>query len=129
MSSGKTSGIDSAGSSTLIHSGSSSIGSGGSSFVSGGGDSIIGIGGTCPPIPPAEEPDPEEEVPYASRVDFISDNELYRAEADPGTADSEPKWRIRKIAIATDDDVTTTWANGSSSFVHVWDDRFIYLYT
>ena len=72
----------------------------------------------------------EDEMVYASRVDFLSDELLYRGEAVPGTADGGNLWRIRKIDIAASDgDVTTTWANGSASFNKVWDDRLSYTYT
>lgn len=72
----------------------------------------------------------EEEVVYAKRVDFISDEILYRGEAVPGTLDDANVWRIRKIDIAAaDGDVTETWANGSASFNKVWDDRLSYTFT
>jgi len=72
----------------------------------------------------------EEETMYASRVDFISDELLYRGEAVPGTLNGGNLWRIRKIDIAeSDGDVTTTWANGSDAFNKVWDDRLSYTYT
>jgi len=72
----------------------------------------------------------EEEIVYAKRVDFISDETLYRGEANPGTLDGANVWRIRKINIAyIDGDVTETWADGSAAFTKVWDDRLSYTYT
>ena len=67
--------------------------------------------------------DEDTDVAFAGRVDFINDNLLYRAEAVPGTADGSNLWRIRKIVIAVDDDVTTTWADGNANFDNIWDDR------
>jgi len=72
---------------------------------------------------------PEDEVTYAKRVDFITDLLLYRGEAVPGTAESASSWRIRKIVIGNDDDVTETWANGDSLFDKIWDNRLSLTYT
>jgi hypothetical protein len=85
-----------------------------------------GITGPQGPAGPAAG---EEEVAQAKRVDFINDNLLYRGEANPGTLDSAAAWRIRKIVIAADDDVTETWANGSGDYIHIWDNRLSYTYT
>lgn len=70
----------------------------------------------------------DEEMPYAKRIDFISDAELYRAEALPGTLESAPAWRIRKITIGVDNDTTETWANGNALYNKVWNDRLSYTY-
>lgn len=70
----------------------------------------------------------DEEMPYAKRIDFITDNELYRAEAAVGTLDSSPGWRIRKIVIGADNDVTETWAAGSALYDKIWDSRLSYTY-
>ena len=123
-------GVSSPGGGTAISSGgaSSILSAGGNSVLGSGGSSALSVGVDCPPCIP-EDPDPEEEVPYASRVDFVSDTELYRAEADPGTSESSAGWRIRHIVIAADDDVTTTWANGTAAFTHRWDQRLAYPYT
>jgi hypothetical protein len=65
----------------------------------------------------------EDDVAFAQRIDVISDLLIYRAEAVPGSLDAEAKWRIRRITIATDDDVTTEWADGVASFTKIWNDR------
>jgi len=71
----------------------------------------------------------EDEIMYEKRVDFITDNLLYRAEAIPGTLNSASVWRIRKITIAaSDNDVVETWADGTDTFNKVWDDRLTYTY-
>jgi hypothetical protein len=66
---------------------------------------------------------PEDNVAFAQRIDVISDLLIYRAEAVPGTLDSEAKWRIRRLTIAVDDDVITEWADGAGTFTKVWNDR------
>jgi len=70
----------------------------------------------------------DEEMPYAKRIDFVTDNELYKAEADVGSAESSPVWRIRKVIIAGDNDVSETWANGTSTYDKIWTNRFSYSY-
>lgn len=65
----------------------------------------------------------EEDMVYAKRTDFVSDSLMYRAEAAVGTLDSAPAWRIRKITIAEDGDVSEKWAGGSAAFTNVWNDR------
>ncbi len=66
---------------------------------------------------------PEEEMTYAERVDIVNDGVIYRAEAAPGTANSESKWRIRRILISNEGDVVKQWASGNANFDKVWDDR------
>lgn len=72
----------------------------------------------------------EEGVAQAKRVDFIDDNLLYRAEADPGTLDGDAVWRIHKITIgAVDGDVTEEWADGNANYDKVWTSRLSYTYS
>jgi hypothetical protein len=71
----------------------------------------------------------EADMTYARRVDFINDNLLYKGEATVGTLDSEPLWRIHRLVIASDDDVTETWADGTDGFVHAWTDRLVKAYS
>lgn len=70
----------------------------------------------------------EGETMYSKRVDFISDNLLYRGEAVPGSSPNSAVWRIRKITIAGDGDIEEIWADGSTEFTKVWDNRFSYTY-
>lgn len=70
----------------------------------------------------------EADMTYARRVDFVNDNLLYKGEAVVGTSDSSPLWRIHKIVIGNDDDVTETWAGGNDSFAHIWNDRLTLVY-
>ena len=66
---------------------------------------------------------PEEEEVYAKRVDFVTDLLIYRGEAAVGTLESEALWRVRRLTLGTDDDVTEEWANGNANFVNTWDNR------
>lgn len=70
----------------------------------------------------------DEEVPYSKRVDFITDNELYKGEAVVGTAEAAASWRIRKVTIGEDSDVSETWASGTSLYDKRWIDRLTYTY-
>jgi hypothetical protein len=65
----------------------------------------------------------EEDMVYSKRVDFVSDNELYKAEAAVGASESAAVWRIRKLSLGVDGDVTETWASGDAKFDKVWADR------
>lgn len=81
-----------------------------------------GTQGIPGPIGPSGSKTEEEEV-YSTRVDFINDNLLYRGEAAVGSSESDPKWRIRRITLGDDGDVTEVWANGNANFTNVWDNR------
>lgn len=70
----------------------------------------------------------EADMAFARRVDYISDNELYRGEAVAGTLENAAGWRIHKITIAVDDDITETWAGGVDTFTHRWTDRLTLVY-
>lgn len=65
----------------------------------------------------------------AKRIDFITDSLFYKGEALPGTATSLGTWRISKVTIAGDGDVTVLWANGSSQFANIWDNRLSLTYS
>ena len=71
---------------------------------------------------------------YARRTDEVMDSPnpgettFYKAEALPGTADSAPEWRIRRIVVTEDCDSTETWADGDAEFDNVWDDRLTLTY-
>jgi len=71
----------------------------------------------------------DEEMPYAKRVDFISDNELYKGEAAVGSSESSAVWRIHKLLIGEDGDVTEIWADGNSNYDNVWTNRLSYIYS
>ena len=64
----------------------------------------------------------------AKRVDFVGEDVIYKAEAAAGAADNLALWRIRKITLAVDGDVTETWATGTAAYDKIWDDRASYTY-
>lgn len=70
----------------------------------------------------------DEEMPFAKRVDFVGDTLIYKGEAPVGSLEADPVWRVHRLVISTDGDVTETWANGDSSYSHVWGDRLSYAY-
>ena len=55
-------------------------------------------------------------------ISYVEDL-IYKGEADPGTLESAASWRIRRIVIGEDDDITETWADGTANFNNVWDNR------
>lgn len=72
----------------------------------------------------------EDEPMYAKRVDFISDDLLYRGEAAVGSSESAPVWRVRRITFgAVDGDVTEQWAGGTANFDKTWDGRLGFTYS
>lgn len=64
-----------------------------------------------------------EVATYSKRADFISDSVFYRGEAAPGASESASVWRIARVTIGADGDVTELWAGGSSEFDKAWEDR------
>ena len=74
-------------------------------------------------------PVPEEEMVYTSRVDFIDDYLLYKGEAVPGSAASAAAWRIKRITIGIDGDITEEWAGGNANFDKVWNNRLALSYS
>lgn len=71
----------------------------------------------------------EDSVAYARQTDFITENLIYKGEAEAGTLFSQPLWRIRKIVISDDGDVSETWADGNSNFDNIWDNRVSLIYS
>lgn len=68
-------------------------------------------------------------VEMARRTDFVGETIVYRGEAAPGSAESAPAWRIKRIEFAPDGDVSETWANGAADFAHAWSDRGTLIYS
>jgi hypothetical protein len=65
----------------------------------------------------------EDSVAYARQTDFATESLIYKGEAEAGTSFSTAAWRIRRIVLSEDGDVSETWADGDSNFDNVWDDR------
>jgi hypothetical protein len=75
-------------------------------------------------------PAAEENVPFATRVDFVGETVIYKGQASPGTVDATNGWRIQQITfVGADEDVEIRWADGVSDFTKIWDDRLGYTYT
>lgn len=71
----------------------------------------------------------EDEMTYAKRTDFVTETLLYKGEAAVGSVEGDAVWRIRRIVLGVDDDVTETWAGGNASFDKVWTNRAGLTYT
>ena len=54
----------------------------------------------------------------------------YIGEAQPGTSQSDPEWRISKISYDVNNDFDDIkWADGEALFTKKWDDRASYTYS
>lgn len=79
--------------------------------------------------PPGPAGTSEEEMAYAKRTDFATESLIYKGEAVVGSATSAAVWRIRRLTIASDDDVTEEWAGGTAEFDKIWDNRAALAYS
>lgn len=86
--------------------------------------SIVAAGQPGPPGASSEE-----ETMYAKQTDFVGDDIIYKGEAAVGSLTSAAAWRIRKLILSSDNDVSETWASGNANFDKVWDDRVSLSYT
>ncbi len=82
------------------------------------------------------DPDQIEDLPvqvnqivFAKRTDIVNDNLIYKGEAYVGSSSANPVWRIRRLTIGNDGDVTEEWANGNSNFDNIWDNRITLEYS
>jgi hypothetical protein len=71
----------------------------------------------------------EEEMVYSKRTDFVGEDVIYRGEAVVGSSEGSSTWRIRKIFLDVDGDVTETWAGGTAAFDKAWNLRTTYVYS
>jgi hypothetical protein len=89
-----------------------------------------GIVGPAGPTGPAGPSGGEDEVAQAKRVDFTNnDTIIYKGEAVPGTTDASALWRVRRLTIAEDNDVVEEWADGTSDYIKIWNNRYTYTYS
>jgi hypothetical protein len=83
---------------------------------------VAGVGGggsvTVSNFPAVQTTD---DYQLSFRFDGASNPILYVGEAVTGAATSAAAWRIKKIN--TSGGVSFTWANGSSAFSNIWDNR------
>jgi len=71
----------------------------------------------------------EVAVSYKKIID-VQDEYLLIGEALPSTNENEPTWRISKVDLpTTSDTISIFWANKSSSFDKIWDNRNLYTYS
>lgn len=68
-------------------------------------------------------------IAYAQVIDVVSDYLIYKGWAAVGALTSAPLWRIQKIVIGFDDDVTKTWADGDAEFDNIWNNRLSLTYS
>lgn len=56
-------------------------------------------------------------------------NVLYKGEAVPGSSLAAAVWRVQKITVAVDGDVSIQWADGNDSFDNIWNNRASLIYS
>jgi len=67
---------------------------------------------------------------FSTNIDYDGGtNPVYVGRAQPGTADSEAGWQIRKITYSGDDPTSVLFADGKNEYINVWDDRAGYSYS
>lgn len=66
---------------------------------------------------------------YTLLLDEISSTVSYIGEALPGSLQEDPVWRIKKLDEGGTPPLQIEWADGTSDFDKVWDDRATYTYS
>jgi len=59
--------------------------------------------------------------PFTTRLDDSSAPLIYSGEAMPGTLETDPGWRIKRIDVTGA--TVVLWAHGNARFDNVWADR------
>lgn len=72
-------------------------------------------------------PIPSNSPAYATRIDEASATVTYIGSAVPGTAASAASWQIKKIDSSSG--TIINFADGTSNFTKVWNDRASYTYS
>ncbi len=62
------------------------------------------------------------------RGEYSAGNLIYKGYARPGSSTADPVWQISKLTYSGADLTQVDWANSSSEFLFVWDDRASYVY-
>lgn len=89
---------------------------------------LVLISGRVQELPLGDSiPSGEEDMIYAERVDFVGEDIIYKGQAAVGSSESAAVWRIHKMILGTDGDVSKQWA--SSAFDQVWANRASLSYT
>ena len=60
---------------------------------------------------------------YTKRVDVASATVSYIGEAQAGSSESDPVWRIQKSVSNAEGDLNIFFANGSDNFNNIWTNR------
>jgi len=63
------------------------------------------------------------------RVQYSGFKAIYIGEAQPGTAETEAKWRIRKQTYSGNKVIKIDWAGGTNEFNKKWSERTTYSYS
>lgn len=71
----------------------------------------------------------EEDMVYAKQTDFVTDALIYKGEAVVGSSTASAVWRIRRLVLGVDGDVSETWASGNANFDKIWDNRASLIYS
>lgn len=66
---------------------------------------------------------------YTLLLDEVSATVSYVGEALPGASQSSAVWRIKKLDESGTPELQVEWADGTSDFDKVWDDRATYTYS
>ena len=53
----------------------------------------------------------------------------YIGYATAGSSEAASVWKIKRIEFLVGDDVETKWAEGTTAYVYVWNDRATYTYS
>jgi len=69
-----------------------------------------------------------DETPLTALIDTSGGTVIYLGEALPGTATSDPLWRIKKVNISGAN-ISIAWAAGTPTFQNIWDNRASYAYS
>jgi len=80
------------------------------------------------PMPIAGSFTADPPAPLATRLDDVGGGVFYVGEAQPGTATSDPLWRIKKVT-EIGPDLIVQWADGVNTFTKKWDERLTYPYS
>jgi hypothetical protein len=71
----------------------------------------------------------EVKIDYLTKIDDAGGGITYIGKALPGTETSAASWQIQRIDETQDPDIEITFADGTNTFVNIWDDRAAYTYS
>jgi hypothetical protein len=62
------------------------------------------------------------DIQYKQRLAYSGANVEYVGEALPGADIADPVWRIKKLTYSGSNVIAIDWAEGDSTFTHIWSD-------